>query len=1062
MIIAPIIVDGSVCGSILATNRLAISEEHNGPRGPALMPLGKGFDIPFGSEDEILMGFIATNAGLALKYSRSPKGGSHSSEIFSSHRETKFATTLPDTNSAMQQLVDTACIDLDADLISVFAYNDSTKRLECTVSKDIKGLSIPIDRGIAGTSFRMGRVINVKEIASDERHNNDVDAQVGYKTQTLLCAPIMDISGRPVGVMQALNKKGTTHFTRQDEAMICDFSSQVSVLLQDADYLRDCTDNCDAVLVGRFLSALSLSKSITDLVAESRRLVSGAVDCDFVGLYTYVPCNGMLGAYLMSEDPAVSRVMESAYGNEGKILMKDLPSQIVDALRTGVTKELSVSKGNKLSCKLSNKNAHENFLPGISARHALILPIDNKIATDTYTLCRDDVDDNFERPMLSSSILVVIKSSQTLLPFSTAAKEVLELFVAVLATSLKNFLEVQEREAAITAMESSLQLANSTLGTLADYILVLSSSGNVLSSNRNLAPLLGSEVVLESGKSPHNGQGRLHRNGSINGNGNWICNGSGEGGGSQPQHYSHWFKRCGCAALVADIGHAVRSMGSTAVSTVGSGLILSSEHSEGIPIEYELTSSDVDTSRELIELSLVLVIRTLQRSDGQQSSSTRSTNRSRNSSMTNTNTSSQVTKLDNQIVDESILTESSSKYPEFVRDIVNTATGILKSVCEKQAVPPHIQKSIGEATDILDQIVLEDPSSEDIEVSSSSRREGINERILTLVDHSVAAPHDLFSWDFDVLQIRDKNGLINSLGRLIESLNLLDALGINPNTMASYITDIAGKYHDKNPFHNLHHATYVTQFTCMLIHATNASQHLSTRQLFSVILSAVVHDVDHPGNTNMFEINSQSNLALLYNDQSVLENHHCSTAFQLMRKPASNIFGELDKSASSELRRTIVSCVMATDMSVHFELVEETKKIFASGDLSFTDSQDQMFLCKLLVHSSDLSNPVRPFHITQSWARRISAEFNLQVAKEQSLGMPVLNFMITPDDKALCKNETGFASFVVAPMWRSLSSLFPGLQPLVKQLDSNLLSWKAILEKILKEEEISKTPSGKY
>jgi hypothetical protein len=153
---------------------------------------------------------------------------------------------------------------------------------------------------------------------------------------------------------------------------------------------------------------------------------------------------------------------------------------------------------------------------------------------------------------------------------------------------------------------------------------------------------------------------------------------------------------------------------------------------------------------------------------------------------------------------------------------------------------------------------------------------------------------------------------------------------------------------------------------------------------------------------------------------------------------------------------------MATDMSVHFELVEETKKIFSGGDLSFSDSQDQIFLCKLLLHSADLSNPVRPFHISQTWARRISAEFNLQISREQELGMPVLNFMMTPDDKALCKNETGFASFVVAPMWRSLSSLFPGLLPLVKQLDSNLTSWKNMLEKIVKEEEIGKSMSGKH
>jgi hypothetical protein len=112
---------------------------------------------------------------------------------------------------------------------------------------------------------------------------------------------------------------------------------------------------------------------------------------------------------------------------------------------------------------------------------------------------------------------------------------------------------------------------------------------------------------------------------------------------------------------------------------------------------------------------------------------------------------------------------------------------------------------------------------------------------------------------------------------------------------------------------------------------------------------------------------------------------------------------------------------------------------------------DQVFMCKLLVHAADLSNPVRPFHITQQWARRISDEFNLQVAREQHLAMPVLNFMMTPDDKALCKNEIGFATFVVAPMWRSLAGLFPMVKPLVEQLDSNLLSWKQMLERVVKD-----------
>jgi len=64
--------------------------------------------------------------------------------------------------------------------------------------------------------------------------------------------------------------------------------------------------------------------------------------------------------------------------------------------------------------------------------------------------------------------------------------------------------------------------------------------------------------------------------------------------------------------------------------------------------------------------------------------------------------------------------------------------------------------------------------------------------------------------------------------------------------------------------------------------------------------------------------------------------------------------------------------------------------------------------------------------------------------------------MITPDEKTLCKNEIGFASFVVAPMWRSLELLFPSFSPLIEQLNTNLDCWKKLLEEITKKEEEDK------
>lgn len=56
------------------------------------------------------------------------------------------------------------------------------------------------------------------------------------------------------------------------------------------------------------------------------------------------------------------------------------------------------------------------------------------------------------------------------------------------------------------------------------------------------------------------------------------------------------------------------------------------------------------------------------------------------------------------------------------------------------------------------------------------------------------------------------------------------------------------------------------------------------------MFSALMHDINHTGKNNTFEEISMSKLAVLYNDRSVLENHHAATAFRLLRQEDFNIF----------------------------------------------------------------------------------------------------------------------------------------------------------------------------
>lgn len=70
-----------------------------------------------------------------------------------------------------------------------------------------------------------------------------------------------------------------------------------------------------------------------------------------------------------------------------------------------------------------------------------------------------------------------------------------------------------------------------------------------------------------------------------------------------------------------------------------------------------------------------------------------------------------------------------------------------------------------------------------------------------------------------------------------------------------------------------------------------------------------------------------------------------------------------------------------------------------------------------------------------------------QVGKEKTLGYPV-TAIYTADDEALGKNEVGFTSYFVAPMWKHLTIIFPHVvDHLVVQMECNLDSWKAMNEK---------------
>ena len=312
----------------------------------------------------------------------------------------------------------------------------------------------------------------------------------------------------------------------------------------------------------------------------------------------------------------------------------------------------------------------------------------------------------------------------------------------------------------------------------------------------------------------------------------------------------------------------------------------------------------------------------------------------------------------------------------------------------------------------------------------------------------VSLPSNLFTWDFNSMDISEVPTMCSVIMKLIQSLPALPE-GLNLDVVGSYIQAVSCSYNIV-PFHNFQHATCVTHVLYMFIKETNVNRLLNSDTTFGLLLSAIVHDVDHPGHTNVFEINTGSELATIYNDKSVLENHHCSTAFRLMRRSDCAIFNGISSSAARDIRKTVVSAVLSTDMAVHFQMVDEIAKKapIDGGKLECRNDADRLFLCSVLMHAADLSNPYRRFDMAQQWSKRIAEEFNDQIAKEKELGLPFLPYMATPDEMSLCRNEIGFGSHIVMPFVKNLALLFPELTYIESNLKSNMDKWTVLLEEL--------------
>ena len=139
-----------------------------------------------------------------------------------------------DLNTLLDFLVKNSAEVVDADRASIFLFDKKRNELW---SKVAIGTTVVIRfdarLGIAGEVLKTGEIINAEDAYSHPKFNREVDKKTGYTTNTLLCVPMKDINGKPIGVLQTLNKKGGM-FSKEDEEVLEVFASHAAIAVENA------------------------------------------------------------------------------------------------------------------------------------------------------------------------------------------------------------------------------------------------------------------------------------------------------------------------------------------------------------------------------------------------------------------------------------------------------------------------------------------------------------------------------------------------------------------------------------------------------------------------------------------------------------------------------------------------------------------------------------------------------------------------------------------------------------------------------------------------------------
>jgi len=151
----------------------------------------------------------------------------------------KRMTVEKDLHALMQLIVEQSERMLEAERVSLYLVDEEKNELYTWIADEleIREVRVPVGTGLSGHVAKEKIVINIADAYADNRFDPVWDRKTGFRTRSVLCAPLLTPEDRIVGVIQVLNKK-RGQFSEYDESLLLALCSHAAICLDNARLIR--------------------------------------------------------------------------------------------------------------------------------------------------------------------------------------------------------------------------------------------------------------------------------------------------------------------------------------------------------------------------------------------------------------------------------------------------------------------------------------------------------------------------------------------------------------------------------------------------------------------------------------------------------------------------------------------------------------------------------------------------------------------------------------------------------------------------------------------------------